>query len=161
MLTTRSATARSSAIGSSPATMAFDGSYCTPKCVAVGNGVEQLQEDVLLLGELGVLPEAVLVVVLQPQDDVVLAGDRQHRVDALDDPLQPLLAAHLGIALAGEHPADGPRPAQPPGDADHLGLAIDRRACGASASGLVKSGEQQSIGIAKPASRIASPTRSM
>ena len=93
MLTTRSATARSSAIGSSPATIAFDGSYCTPKCVAVGDRVEQFEEDVLLLGELGVLPEAVLVVVLQPEHDVVLAGDGQHLLDALDDPVEPLLAA--------------------------------------------------------------------
>ena len=43
--------------------------------VAVGDRGEQLEEDVLLLGELGILPEAVLVVVLEPEDDVVLAGD--------------------------------------------------------------------------------------
>ena len=44
-------------------------------------------------------------------------------------------------------------------DADHARLASTAR-LRASASGLVKSGEQQSIGIAKPAARIASPTRS-
>ena len=55
----------------------------------------------------------------------MLAGDRQDLVDAVDDPLQPLAAVDLGIALAGEHPADRARAAQPPGDGDQLGLAVD------------------------------------
>ncbi len=42
-----------------------------------------------------------------------------------DDPFQPLLSTDLGIALAREHPADRPRPAQPSGDANHLDLAVD------------------------------------
>ena len=43
----------------------------------------------------------------------------------VDDPLQPLLPADLRVALAGEHPADGPRPAQPPRHADQFRLAVD------------------------------------
>ncbi len=119
--------------------------------IAVGDRRDQLEEHVHLLGELGILPEAVLVVVFETQDDVVLTGGRQDLVDALDDPVEPLAAADLGIALAGEHAADRPRPAEPPRDFDQRRLRDRLRACGASGSGLVKSGEQQSIGIAKPA----------
>ena len=63
--------------------------------------------------------------VLQAQDDVVLAGDRQDLVDAVDDPLEPLLAADLRVALAGEHPADGARASQPAGHLDQFGFAVD------------------------------------
>ena len=80
-------------------------------------------------------------------------------VDAVDDPFQALAAIDLGVALAGENPADRARAAQPPGDGDQLAWRSTAR-LRASGSGLVKSGEQQSIGIAKPAAAIASPTRS-
>ena len=55
----------------------------------------------------------------------MLARDGQHLLDAVDHPLQALLAVDVRIALAAEHAADGARPAQPPGDADHLRLALD------------------------------------
>ena len=125
MLTTRSATAREQLDRIVAGDDGVGGVVLHAEMVAVGDRREQLEEHVLLLGELGILPEAVLVVVLQAEDDVVLAGDRQHAVDALDDPFQALSAVDLGIALAGEDAADGPRAAQPAGDADHLGLAVD------------------------------------
>ena len=82
---------------------------------AVGMASSELEEDVLLLRELGVLPEAVLVVVLQAEHDVVLARDGQDLLDALDDPVEPLLAGSTsGIALAGEHAADRAGTAQAP-----------------------------------------------
>ena len=80
--------------------------------------------------------------------------------DAVDDPFETLLAADLRVALAGEDPADGARASQPTGDLDQFRLAVDG-ALLASGSGLVKSGEQQSIGMAKPAAPMASPTRSI
>ena len=46
-------------------------------------------------------------------------------VDAVGDPFQPLAAVDLGVALAGEHPADRARAAQPPGHGDQGRLAID------------------------------------
>jgi len=89
-----------------------------PEMIAVRDRREQFEEHVLLLGELGIRPEAVLVMVLEAEHDVVLPRHREHAIDALDDPFQPLATVDLGIALAGEDSADGARPAQPPGDGD-------------------------------------------
>ena len=87
----------------------------------------------------------------------MLARDGQDLVDAVGDPLQPLLPADLGITLAGEHPAD--RAGPPSRRATAINSASRSMArFRASGSGLVKSGEQHSIGIAKPACAIASPT---
>ena len=41
-------------------------------------------------------------------------------VDAVDDPFQPLAAVDLGVALAGEDPADRARTAQPPRHGDQV-----------------------------------------
>ena len=43
--------------------------------IAVGDHLEQLEEDIHLLGEFGIFPEAVLVVVFEPEHDVVLSRD--------------------------------------------------------------------------------------
>ena len=91
---------------------------------ALRDGVEQGEKHVLLLRELRVFPEAVLVVVLEAKHHVVLTGDGKNFVDALDDPLEALVAAHLGIALAGEHPADRAGTAQSPRNGDQLGFPI-------------------------------------
>ena len=95
-----------------------------PEIFAVGNGVDDLQENVLLLGEFGVFPEAVLVVVLHAEHHVVFPRDRQQLRDRLDHPGDALFAADLRVALAAEDAAHRLRPAQPPTDADHLGLAV-------------------------------------
>ena len=55
----------------------------------------------------------------------MLAGDGEHRVDALDRPIRCLGALDAGIALTAEHAADGPWAAKPTARADHLDLAID------------------------------------
>ena len=89
----------------------------------------------------------------------MLAGHGQHLLDAVDDPLEPLPAVDLRIALPAEHAADR---AGPPSRRVTRIISASRSTARLrpSGSGLVKSGEQQSIGMAKPASWIASPTRS-
>jgi hypothetical protein len=52
------------------------------------------------LGEFGVPPEAIFVVVFQAEDDIVLAGDGQEGFDAFDDAVQAVLAGDFGVALA-------------------------------------------------------------
>ena len=77
--------------------------------------------------------------------------------DAIGNPFQPLAAVDFGIALAGEYAADRARD-RPAACATAIKVAWRSTArLRASGSGLVKSGEQQSIGIAKPAAAIASP----
>ena len=88
--------------------------------------------------------------VFQAEHDIVFAGDGKHSTDAVDDPGHILLLADLRIAPAGEDPADRSGTAEPPGHADQFHLTVDR-SLAPSGSGFVKSGEQQSIGIAKPA----------
>ena len=78
--------------------------------IAVGNRAQELEKHVHLLRKLGIPPEAILVVVFQTQDDVVLARDRKDLVDAFNDPRESLLAANLRIALAGKDPTDGALP---------------------------------------------------
>src|SRR5271157_1034835 len=90
------------------------------------NGIHQRQEDVLLLGKLGIFPEAVLVVVFQTEHDIVFAGDGKHSTDAVDDPGQTLPLANLRIALPGEDPADRSGTTEPPGRADQFYLPVDR-----------------------------------
>ncbi|MEZ4580707.1 MAG: hypothetical protein R3A10_03470 [Caldilineaceae bacterium] len=45
--------------------------------LALGNGVQHLEEDVHALRELGVAPVAVLVMVLKPENNVVFPGHGQ------------------------------------------------------------------------------------
>ena len=92
---------------------------------AIGDQLEQLEEDVHLLGEFGILPEAVFVVVFETQDDVVLASDGQRLIDAIGDPFQTLSSFDFGVALAGENPAHGARASQPLCHGDQLRLPID------------------------------------
>ena len=106
MLTTRVTTARNNATGSSPATIALEGSYWTPKCSRSESRRAELEKHVHFLGKLGILPETVLVVVFQPQDDVVLSRDRQDFVDAFNDPPSPCWRLISGIALAGKDATD-------------------------------------------------------
>ena len=93
--------------------------------ISIGDHLQQLEEDVHLLGEFGIFPEAVLVVVFQPEHDVVLTGDGKRLIDAFGDPFQPLPSIDFGIALAGENPADRARATQPPRHGDQCRLAID------------------------------------
>ena len=93
--------------------------------VAIGDHLQQLEEDIHLLGKFGILPEAVLVVVFEPQHDVVLTGDGQRLIDALGDPFQPLLSIDFGITLAGKNPADLRGASQPLRHGDQCRLAID------------------------------------
>ena len=71
------------AIGSKPPTTALDGSYWTPKC-GEWIWIDDLEEDVLHLRELGVEPVAHLVVVLEAEDDVALLRVLERALDALD-----------------------------------------------------------------------------
>ena len=59
-----------------------------------------------LTDDAAILPE-------RAEHDVVLPGDRQTLLDALDDPRDPLFPSDLRIALPAEHPANRPRPAEP------------------------------------------------
>src|SRR5262249_6254303 len=70
------------------------------------------------------LPEAVLVVVLQTENDAVLPGHRQHGVDALDNPREPLFPAHAGVPLTAENAAHRTGTTEPASEADHLGYEI-------------------------------------
>src|SRR5579872_747232 len=67
--------------------------------LAVGDGVYQIEENILLLSKLGVLPEAVLVVVFQAEDDSILAGDGKDFVDARHNPFEPLLPVNSWMSL--------------------------------------------------------------
>ena len=75
MLTTRPATARNSASRVVTRDDRVRRVVLHAEVISVGDHLEQLEEDIHLLGEFGILPEAVLVVVFQPENDVVLAGD--------------------------------------------------------------------------------------
>ena len=69
------------------------------------DAIDQVAEDVHLLGELGILPVVVLVVVLQDQRDAALRRVRQTGGDALGGVPQAVLARHLRPPLAAEHAA--------------------------------------------------------
>jgi hypothetical protein len=92
--------------------------------------VEEFEEDVLLLGEFGIAPEAVFVVVFEAEDDVVFAGEGEEGLDAFDDPGEALFAADFGIALAAEDAADGAGAAEATRDEDHGGFPVDGAAAG-------------------------------
>ena len=93
--------------------------------IAVGDRIYEFEKHIHFLGEFRIFPEAVLVVVLQAQYDVILACHGKNLVDTVDDPGKPLLATNLGIALAGEHAADGSWASEPVSHFDQLGFAID------------------------------------
>jgi hypothetical protein len=61
-----------------------------------------------------------------PQDDFVFPRHRQDLLDAIDHPLQPLLAVEARIPLPAQHAAHGTWPAQSPRDTDHFRLPFDR-----------------------------------
>src|SRR5262249_56643841 len=89
--------------------------------------VDDLQEDVLRLRELGVLPRAVLVVVLQAQHDAAPLGVVERAPDALDGPFDTLLAGQARVALA----AEGAAVADAEGDAQVDGRLLPPHLAGA------------------------------
>jgi len=93
--------------------------------LAFRDGIENGEKNLLLLGELGVSPEAVLVVILQAEHDPVFARHRQQGGDGFRHPLDALLPADFRISLAGKHPAHGPRPTKYPRHANHFSLVLD------------------------------------
>ena len=85
--------------------------------------LDEVAEDIHLLGELGVGPVVVLVVVLDDQRHAVLSGEWGAGLDALGRVLDAVRAADLGTPLAGEDPAV--RPAEGCGHLDPEFLLVD------------------------------------
>ena len=104
-VTTRCLIFSRKAIGSNPPTTAFDGSYWTPKCRESGIAVEQGEEGLLLLRELGVEPVADLVVVLEAQHDVPLDRVLEGSLDALGGAGHAFRDREARILLAAERAA--------------------------------------------------------
>ena len=69
------------------------------------DGVDELTEDLHLLGKLGVLPEVVLVVVFQDQDDATVGGIGQAGGDRLSSQGHAFVDRELRPPLTGEHAA--------------------------------------------------------
>jgi hypothetical protein len=96
------------------------------KVGAVGHGVDDLQEDIHLLGKLRPAPVAILVVIFHRQHDIIFMRHGQQLRDRLQHPGHALRPAHLRVALPAEHATGRARPAQPPRHADHLRLVLER-----------------------------------
>ena len=73
--------------------------------VGIPDGIDERTKQIHLLGELGILPEVVLVVILDDQRDPQLARQRQAGADRLGGEGHALLRAQLRPPLSGERPA--------------------------------------------------------
>ena len=69
------------------------------------DAIDQVAEHVHLLGELGILPVVVLVVVFEDQRHAAGRGVRNAGLDALGGVAHAVAARDFGPALAGEHAA--------------------------------------------------------
>ena len=101
---------------------ALDGSYWTPKSSRI-DPVDDLEEDVLWLGELRVAPGPVLVVVLHAQHDVPLLGILERAADPVEGAVDPDGARQARIALPAERAAVAG--AEPDGEVDGGFLTLD------------------------------------
>ena len=109
--------------------------------------VHNLDKNVHLLRELGVLPVVVLVVVLHGQDDAVLLRERQQALDTRTTWATP---ASRATARGGAGRKERGR-SLPPKNAVISIIRFSRSIsfCRSAGSGWVKSGEQQSMGISR------------
>src|SRR5581483_214413 len=93
--------------------------------LSVFHGIDNCDEAIHFLGELGMLPKAVLVMVLHAQDNVQFSRERQEFVNGLNHPVSSLLPGHFGIALAAQDTAHSARAAEATSNGDHLSFAFD------------------------------------
>src|SRR6267378_3904395 len=93
----------------------FEGIFAGQKCVRgvvvdaeVGgvNSRDEVAEDVHLLGEFGVVPVVVFVVVLDDQLDAALGGVGDAGLDGFGGVADAVFAGDFGAALAGEDAAE-------------------------------------------------------
>ena len=71
------------------------------------DAVDELAENIHLLGELGILPEAVFGVVFEDQRDAAVLGMGQAGLDRFGRERHALVDRQLRPPLAGEHAAVG------------------------------------------------------
>src|SRR4029079_13731164 len=69
---------------------------------------ENLEKDVFRLCELGIAPQAILVVVLEAERHAAALGMLQALLNAIDGAVDAVLTAQAGIALTAERAAEPP-----------------------------------------------------